>query len=54
MSNTEFITALIAKRDAIAARHDALLAAREYLAAADLLPDLRFAGREAHEALMTR
>jgi hypothetical protein len=54
MSNTEFIARLIANRDAIRARHNALVAAGNLFAAQDMAPELSFATRAAHDALMGR
>jgi hypothetical protein len=54
MSNTDFLAALIARRDSLAARHEGLIAAGDIFAADDMLPELQFAIRAAHDALMGR
>lgn len=52
--NNEFLAKLIANRDAICARHMALIAAGDAFAAEDLYADVQFAIRAAHDAMMER
>lgn len=54
MSNGDFIAALIARRDALAARYEGLIVAGDTFAADDMLSELQFSIRAAHDALMGR
>lgn len=54
MTTQEFLTALIARRDALCARHAALLSAGDRFAAEDVMADIRFAVRQVADALGIR
>lgn len=54
MTNSEFITALMARRDRIRQEHAAMLEQGRIMEAEDLLPAIKFACKQVQEALVAR